>query len=470
MLDAGLEKVAGEWLTPVLATVKRYGLYTEQIRALRRKPEYYETDKLKQQEQDLLELRRATARSLPKMMQDRVPGLIEGQKFDEAAAETSGFLQFWVDQVVSNEVSMREVTQVMDFEYILNMERRIVEAWRRAQAGKEQPPAAAAKDQDMVYVPGGYFLMGSAHAQATDADFPMHLVYVSPFLIDRCEVNNGDYREFVEHCKRTGESWMEHTNAPPLNKHEPLGWPYATLSGDRQPVVGVDWFDAYAYATWKGKRLPTEAEWEKAARGMEARVYAWGGSNVAAAAISSAPGRLFLAAEMDRQNPPKPVAPPGGFGCSCVQEADLPPPPPTVLPAETYETDKSLPAAGLRAVAAGFMIWSNEYRSAYGCLHMAGNAAEWVYDFYDPRYYGKSPLRDPRGPAEGSQGHVFRGGSYLSQKPEELTTFRRCFPTEAKEATGVTPGYCGGQPVIGFRCARSLDIAAPPPPAEKPKR
>jgi formylglycine-generating enzyme required for sulfatase activity len=286
----------------------------------------------------------------------------------------------------------------------------------------------------------------------------MHIVFVSPFAIDKYEVPNADYRRFVDHVKSSGDSSMEHPAAPPLKKHDAEGWNNPALSGDRQPVVGVDWFDAYAYAKWAGKRLPTEAEWEMAARGMDVRDYPWGNEPPESCAIACAAGRKFLGAEMDRQNPPKPPKP-SGLGCSCVQQKDLPPPPPTALPAVTWAVDQPLPAEALRAKAAELFIWDKQYLSACGALHMAGNAAEWVFDLYDADYYGKSSVRDPQGPAE-AKAHVFRGGSYLSDKTAELAVSWRGVPTEDRMMDGCTGGWNGGVPFIGFRCAKSLDAVA----------
>jgi len=93
-------------------------------------------------------------------------------------------------------------------------------------------------------------------------------------------------------------------------------------------------------------------------------------------------------------------------------------------------------------------------------MHMAGNAAEWVYDFYDPHYYGRSPVLNPQGPDTGKV-HVFRGGSYLSD-PAQLAVYWRGFslgnqPNQKKEA-----GYAYSRPAIGIRCAKSIALVEPP--------
>ena len=112
----------------------------------------------------------------------------------------------------------------------------------------------------MVYVPGGDFLMGSDDAE--ELSRPAHFVSVRPFFIDRTEVTNEAYRKFVE---ATGydppPTWKDGAFAP---------------GEEEVPVTGVTWYDAAAYAAWGGKRLPTEAEWEFAARGIEGRKYPWG--------------------------------------------------------------------------------------------------------------------------------------------------------------------------------------------------
>ena len=137
---------------------------------------------------------------------------------------------------------------------------------RKVEAAKEIPPpeppkpAVPAPPPGMVYVPGGDFLMGSDDAE--ELSRPAHFVSVKPFFIDRTEVTNEAYRKFVEAA----------------NYDPPMTWKDGAFAPDEEelPVTGITWYDAAAYAAWAGKRLPTEAEWEFAARGSEGRKYPWG--------------------------------------------------------------------------------------------------------------------------------------------------------------------------------------------------
>jgi formylglycine-generating enzyme required for sulfatase activity len=458
-MESGMELIAGEWHSPVSATIRKYDLYSRAMELMRRQPNFMKD--LKPTYDRIAQERRALARALPKLMQERIPELLKNKQFDDAVAEVTAFMQFFIHKVIPAEGELKEFYQQVDFEYIVRMQKQIVKAYTEAGFGADKPSEPV--PEGMIFIPGGYMLMGREDAKPGDPDFPMHIVYVSPFFIDKHEVTNEEYRKFVEHVKQTGDYSSAHPDAPPLKKHDAKGWEKPELSGDKQPVVGVDWFDAYAYAKWKGKRLPTEAEWEKAARSSDGRLFPWGNDVPADCTINWAVGRQFLAAEMDRQNPPQPVKRPGSFGCAgCVKE-ELPPPPPTTLPSVTWNVNEILPPQVLSAIASQKMKWEKHYDSPYGALHLAGNAAEWVFDFFDENYYSVSEIYDPEGPSQGKKGHVFRGGSYLTRNKEELMTCRRNYPRNQNMVAGCDER---GLPMIGFRCAKS---AGPRRTKQKPE-
>ena len=198
----------------------------------------------------------------------------------------------------------------------------------------------------LLQVPAGRFEMG---VQRIRAARPRHRVSLSEFHIGRYVVTVAQYRLFLEAGAALHTDC--HLREPPGKDHTPAGWS-AQRSADL-PVVGVDWFDAYAYAAWAGLRLPTECEWERAAGGMDGRRYPWGA---------------------------------------------------TPISSKTVWHGKSGPTA-VEALAAG--------DSPVGSRQMIGNVWEWCYDLYDANYYSRSPSTDPKGPAAGSN-RVVRGGSYRS--------------------------------------------------------
>jgi formylglycine-generating enzyme required for sulfatase activity len=476
----GMEKIGGEWLPPVSASIRNFEMLTEQMETLRQRKDFRSNPKVSDFHEGLAAQRRDVARKVPKTMQDRLPFLLEKKLFDEAVFEVTAFLKFWLAQVVVSEGAAHEALARMDFAFILRMLERVMTAYREAGMGADTPDGAP-REKDMVYIPGGYFLMGESGDDPQKDTFPMRLVYVSPFLIDRYEVTNEDYRKFADHVKATGESWFHHPDTRPLKDHSARGWSEPHLSRDRQPVVGVDWFDAFAYARWalgrqkfergEMKRLPTEAEWEKAARGMDGRTYPWGSEDPGRSMANGPRFRKNLGEEMDRQNPPRhPEPPKGRFGCGCVKKKDRPPPPPTVIPDETWEVDRLLPQRALQAKEAERFEppWPQRDVGPYGVYHMAGNASEWVQDYYDARYYASSPIKDPQGPGKMADGktvrpRVYRGGAYLDG-PEAMAVYRRGFPRNAAETAGCRPGRgrgAIGTAFIGFRCAKSLELVKP---------
>jgi sulfatase modifying factor 1 len=165
-------------------------------------------------------------------------------------------------------------------------------------------------------------------------------VFLDAFCIDKYEVTNRQYARFLQ---ETGH-------------RKPAFWEDERFNRPEQPVVGVAWEDAVAYAQWAGKRLPTEAEWEKAARGTDGREYPWGNTLTYSLECNSA----------GTQDNHMYTAPVGSF------------------PADA---------------------------SPYGVMDMAGNAWEWCADWYDPIYYHRTARRNPRGPDAGEL-RVRRGFSW----------------------------------------------------------
>jgi formylglycine-generating enzyme required for sulfatase activity len=187
---------------------------------------------------------------------------------------------------------------------------------------------------ETVLIPGGELLMG---ADVEDDHRPVHAVQVSSFVLDRHEVTNAQYARF---CAETERDLPQFWGLDRFSSGEVF---------PHHPVVGVTWHDAQAYCEWRGMRLPTEAEWEYAARGgLPGRKFPWGDE---------------ITPEKARYNP-----------------SDGP------LPVKTFEAN------------------------GYGLYDMAGNVGEWVADWYDPGYYADSPEHDPRGPEKGKYKAVRGGG------------------------------------------------------------
>jgi formylglycine-generating enzyme required for sulfatase activity len=214
-------------------------------------------------------------------------------------------------------------------------------------AGPKPPTPAQAQPlpAGMVLVSGGEFVMGSDTGD--EYEKPTHKVTLKPFLIDVCEVTCGDYEKFVKATNhRAPPAWTNGACAP---------------GAVRNPVTGVDWYDAAAYAQWAGKRLPTEAEWELAARGKDGRIYPWGNEW--------------------RNN-----------------------------------------AANAGAASAGHVVDVGSFpdgKSPFGMLDMVGNAWEWTAsDLKD--YPGGRLTEQTLGELK-----VIRGGFWGSSTPKATTTFRR---------------------------------------------
>jgi len=276
--------------------------------------------------------------------------------------------------------------------------------------GHQRSAISSEIPEDMVMIPAGEFLMGSPDDGVSyDDERPQRKVFVGSFRIDRHEVTNARYKQFVD---TTGQP------APSHQKPKLTLWVHsAPLPGSEQyPVVNVSWEDADAYCRWQGKRLPTEAEWEKAARGTDGRRYPWGNDWVFTRANSAS---YWAGRTVEFKNGEEWKAFwMTGDGARIAHEQGL------------NGEVLTLPVGSFPDGA-----------SPYGLVDMAGNVSEWVQDWYEPYSYLNAPLSDPQGP-NGQLLKVVRGGSWL--KPaRNLRTSDRDYGYPADRASG-----------IGFRCAK----------------
>ncbi len=261
-----------------------------------------------------------------------------------------------------------------------------------------------------VYVPAGEFLMGSADSDpgANGDEKPQHTVYLDAFWIDKTEVTNAMAARFVAdtgyrtRAEREGSGIFFDLFSKDWRLVRGADWrhprgPASDISGmDDHPVVQVTWSDAKAYCEWAGRRLPAEAEWEKAARGTDGRRYPWGNQPPAGTLLNFADRNLDV----------------GG--------------------ADTSTDDGYQFTAPVGSYPDG--------ASPYGALDMAGNVWEYVADWYGASYYAESPARNPSGPPSGTA-HVLRGGSWS----------RAAGYARAASRLGYAPDNRDGG--LGFRCA-----------------
>jgi formylglycine-generating enzyme required for sulfatase activity len=298
----------------------------------------------------------------------------------------------------------------------------------------------------MALIPAGEFQMGSNDKDSRNNEKPVHTVYLDAFYIDKYEVTNAQYRRFVQetgHWEPVGwnmEDWrlgqdflellfrkerlkldpdetsvhslyrfiytMEFFNGGGVLKYGFKPWSDERFKGDDQPVVCVDWEDASAYCRWAGKRLPTEAEWEKAARGgLTGSRYPWGDEEPSDTQCNF--GKGIIAALLEE------ISANDGYEYVTSPVGSFPP-------------------------------------NGYGLFDIAGNVWEWCADWYDEDYYTKSPRRNPVGPVSGRH-HVARGGSWESPFDELRVSYRG----HDLYFSWLLP-IPGSLHNIGFRCAGSF--------------
>ncbi len=246
---------------------------------------------------------------------------------------------------------------------------------------QEAPVTPVSEETNMVLIPAGEFEMGCDKG-GDPMEAPVHKVQVDAFNIDKFEVTNADYKKFIddggyqkkELWSNEGWAWKEKSKIT-----APQYFNESKYNGAEQPVCGISWYEAEAYANWVGKRLPTEAEWEKAAKGTDGRKFPWGNDY-----------KKGLCNNKDE-----------GIG---------------------------------KPTKIGKYI---EGASPYGLLDMAGNVNEWCLDYFGREYYKSSPGNNPKGPDKGKD-KVIRGGGFSYDNYYCRTTRRGAYdPTQRSSSIGL---------------------------------
>jgi formylglycine-generating enzyme len=219
-----------------------------------------------------------------------------------------------------------------------------------------------------IFIPAGEFIMGSPQDVGNADEHPIRTVSIDAYWIYRYEVTNGQFNRFVVEAAYTAEGPWKKYGVPGREDH---------------PVICITWNDAEAYCQWAGGRLPSEAEWEKASRGVDGRLYPWGN-------------------DWDRNK--------------CNNAGT-----------DSREYKASRAKIELRRGTTPVGLFPRGV-SPYGCLDMAGNVWEWCQDFYDADYYRKAPPENPAGPLAGET-RVFRGGAWNN---DATTGFRCAYRTGSK--------------------------------------
>ncbi|WP_256217330.1 formylglycine-generating enzyme family protein [Paenibacillus sp. OV219] len=279
--------------------------------------------------------------------------------------------------------------------------------------------------EGMIFLQGGEFLMGSDDQEGFpgDGERPVRRVVIDPFYIDPCAVSNAEFKAFADatgyatEAEVFGSSFVFHLLVPrevvdkvrQAVQHTPWWWnvegaswrdPEGPGTGieDRMdhPVTHISWNDAMAYCKWSGKRLPTEAEWEYAARGgLVQKRYPWGDL----------------------------LKPDGEHRCNIWQGK---------FPDKNNASDGYVGTAPIRAFAP----------NGYGLYNMSGNVWEWCSDWFSASFHVNGPRENPQGPPAGDV-RVLRGGSYLCHK-----SYCNRYRVAARSRN--TPDSSTGN--IGFRC------------------
>lgn len=252
---------------------------------------------------------------------------------------------------------------------------------------KERETVIAVDGSEMLYVPAGEFLMGSGDDDLKN-NTSEHKVYLDAIFMSKYEATNEQFARFLNSLKPSEEKYGERWNwlviRNDLETDERFTWwpteiihengTYKPLKGFGQyPVITVSWYAADNYCKWAGMRLPTEAEWEKAARGgLVRKKFPWGDE-----------------------------IPTGGI----------------IFDRRWYSNVEPAPVGQV----------GNYYPNGFGVYDMAGNVWEWCSDWYSPNYYKKSPRLNPKGPKSGME-RVLRGGSWYNSAQTLRVAFRNFSP------------------------------------------